>query len=512
MLNLTPLVRPYFSYRAARTLRIANPEATAQAQQRVLRWLLKSAADTEIGRRYGFGKLGDYESYRRAVPLCQYEDIRPQVMRMLAGERDVLWRGRCRSFAQSSGTSGGKSKYIPVTDDSLKYNHYAGPIEAVAAYLRLYPHSKLFGGRSLILGGSFANELNDVPKGVCVGDLSATLIDRINPLINLLRIPGKDIALMPDWHAKLPALARAAMEHPDVTNISGVPSWFMTVLRTVMETAGVSTIHDVWPDLEVFFHGGIAFGPYHDQYRAITDPAKMRYSENYNASEGFFAIQDTIEGGAMRLLTDIGVFYEFIELGKLAGGNASAAIPAWQVEPGRTYALIISSCNGLWRYIIGDTVRIESAEPLRISIAGRTNSFINAFGEEMMEWNANTALANACRRTGAAAANYTAAPVYADCGNKGHHQWLIEWNKAPQCGNEEFAEILDKELQAVNSDYQAKRSGDIFLARLELTEVPHGLFNRWLAATGKLGGQRKIPRLSNDRKTIDSMLNLINLK
>lgn len=508
MLNFTPLVRPFFAYRAARTARIANPEATAETQLRVLRWLLRCAKDTEIGRLYGFGKICDYDTYRRAVPLCEYEDLRPLVMRMLAGERNVLWCGQCRSFAQSSGTSGGKSKYIPLTDDALKYNHYQGPVEAVAAYLNLYSESRLFGGKTLILGGSFSNELNIVPPGVRVGDLSATLIDRINPVINLLRIPGKNIALMEDWHTKLPAIAKAAVLTPNVTNISGVPSWFMAVLHAVMERAGVSSIHDVWKNLEVFFHGGIAFGPYRDQYHSITDPSKMRYSENYNASEGFFAIQDTIEGGQMRLLTNIGVFYEFIDLDKFANGNLECAIPAWQVIPGGTYALVISSCNGLWRYIIGDTVRIESVEPLRISIAGRTNSFINAFGEEVMEWNANTALAKACRQTGAAVANYTAAPVYADCDTKGHHQWLIEWHKPPMCGNEAFADILDKELQAVNSDYEAKRSGDIFLARLELTEAPHGLFNRWLAATGKLGGQRKIPRLSNDRKVIDSILNL----
>lgn len=506
MLNLTPLVRPFFAYRAAKTARIASPESTKQAQMAVLRYLLSKAKRTEVGRRYRFDKIESYEQFRAAIPLSEYEAIRPMVMRMLAGERDILWPGICRRYAQSSGTSGGKSKYIPITDEALSRNHYAGTVEAVAAYLNLYSESHLFSGKSLILGGSFANELTDVAPGMCVGDLSATLIDKINPIVNLMRIPGKDIALMADWNRKLPAIADVAL-HSNVTNISGVPSWFMTVIRTIMEKAGVDSIHDVWPNLEVFFHGGIAFGPYRDQYNAFTDSSKMRYSENYNASEGFFAIQDTIEPGAMRLLTNIGVFYEFIDLAQLDNPQPTA-LPAWEVELGRTYALVITSCNGLWRYIIGDTVKIESVEPLRISIAGRTKSFINAFGEELMEWNANAALAEACRKTQAAIANYTAAPVYADCGTKGHHQWLIEWNVAPQCGNEAFADILDNELQALNSDYQAKRSGNIFLARLELTEVPTGVFDRWLAATGKLGGQRKIPRLSNDRKVIDSILKL----
>lgn len=492
--------------RAAKTARIADPTATEKAQMRILRQLLRRARHTLVGRRYGFGAIGSYRQFASALPLSEYEDIRPDVMRMVAGEADILWPGHCRRFAQSSGTSGGKSKYIPVTDDGLRHNHYDGAAVSVAQYLSLYPDSRLFAGKALILGGSFANELNITAPDICVGDLSATLIDRINPLVNFFRVPGKDIALMPDWNKKLPALAKAAM-HCDITNISGVPSWFMTVLRTVVEEAGATTIHDVWPNLEVFFHGGIAFGPYRDQYRAITAPARMRYCENYNASEGFFAAQDTREGGSMRLITDAGVFFEFVRPEDIGDPHARA-VPAWEVEPGRTYAMTISSCNGLWRYIIGDTVRIESVEPLRISIAGRTNSFINAFGEEVMVWNADEALARACRRTGAAAADYTAAPVYASCGTKGHHQWLIEWTTPPACGNEAFADILDSELQAVNSDYQAKRAGNIFLARLELTEAPQGLFDRWLASTGKLGGQRKIPRLCNDRHIIEKILAL----
>ena len=505
MLNLTPIVRPYFAGLASSLKRISGPSATEEAQRKVLAALLRAARKTLVGERHGFGYISRYEQFAARVPITDYEAIRPLVMRMVAGERNILWPGICRRFAQSSGTSGGKSKYIPVTDDGLRLNHYRGGKLAVAAYLDMYPESRLFGGKCLILGGSFANELKDIPAGVCVGDLSATLIDRINPLVNLLRVPDKKTALMPDWNRKLPLLAETAL-HADITNISGVPSWFMTVLRAVTEKAGVRTIHEVWPNLEVFFHGGIAFGPYRDQYREITDPSKMRYIENYNASEGFFAVQDSEADGQMRLLTDAGIFYEFIDIDNSLEGPA---IPAWQVEPRRTYALVISSCNGLWRYIIGDTVHIESVEPLRISIAGRTNSFINAFGEELMVWNADAALAAACRRTGAAAANYTAAPVYSSCRTKGHHQWLIEWAEPPACGNEAFADILDSELQKVNSDYQAKRNGNIFLARLELTEASPGAFDRWLASTGKLGGQRKIPRLANDRHIIDPIIALM---
>lgn len=499
MLNVTSLARPYFAHLRKGMEAIAVPADTEAAQRRVLSWLMHKAKATAVGEKYGFASLSSYEDYASRVPAVDYEVVRPEVMRMVRGEKNVLWPGRCRSFAQSSGTSGGKSKFIPVTDASLRINHYAGAALSVAAYLGAYPQSRLFGGKSLILGGSFANELADVPAGVCVGDLSATLIARVSPAVNLFRVPDRRTALMADWTKKLPLIAAKAAKE-DVTNISGVPSWFLTVLQTIIKDTGASVIHDVWPHLEVFFHGGIAFGPYREQYRAITDVSRMRYQENYNASEGFFAIQDTTDSSAMRLLTDIGVFYEFLALGD------KQPVPAWKVEAGRIYELIITSCNGLWRYRIGDTVRVESVEPLRITIAGRTKSFINAFGEEVMEWNTDAALTSACKTTGASVANYTAAPVYADGGHKGRHQWLIEWNHEPACDISAFAELLDRELQRVNSDYQAKRSGGIFLGTPEIISVPSGTFERWLKSTGKLGGQRKVPRLSNNRDIVDSIL------
>ncbi len=467
--------------------------------------LLAEAKDTEYGLRHGFGEIKTYDSFKARVPVAEYPDLRADIERMVDGGRDILWPGVCRRFAQSSGTSDGKSKYIPVTHASLSRNHYAGGADVVARYLDIYPDSRLFAGKSFILGGSFATEHPALAKGVKIGDLSANLIEGINPAVNLLRVPSKEIALMADWSRKLPALAEASMRE-NITNISGVPSWFLTVLREVIRRAGASTIHDVWPNLEVFFHGGISFAPYREQYRAITDPQKMRYLETYNASEGFFAVQDCRESRGMLLLLDVGVFYEFVPLGQ-AGCPHPDALAAWQVEPDKTYALIISSCNGLWRYAIGDTVRVETVEPLRISIAGRTKSFINAFGEELMVHNAEAAIAETCRITGASVLNYTAAPVYADGGHRGRHQWLIEWNTPPQ-SVDTFADQLDRQLQRQNSDYQAKRAGDIFLDRLSITAAPPGLFDRWLASTGKLGGQRKVPRLSNDRKIIESMLRL----
>lgn len=504
MLNLTPILRPLFTRRVRQAGGATAREYTEATQRRVLRWLLSHGADTLWGQAHGLDPRMSPHDFAAAVAPETYPAFRPYVERMMRGEADVLWRGTCRRFAQSSGTGDGKSKYIPVTADSLRYNHYAGGSDVVSHYLNLYPDSRIFSGKSFILGGSFANEVLDLPRGVRVGDLSANLIEGMPWPASTLRVPDRATALMVDWHEKLPALARAAA-HADITNISGVPSWFLTVLREVLNLTGAQSIHDVWRNLEVFFHGGISFEPYQAQYEAITDTSRMRYLETYNASEGFFAVQDTRERAAgMRLLLNRGVYYEFIPLDHI-DDSTPPTLTAWEVEQGRVYALLISSCNGLWRYNIGDTVRILSVDPLRIAIAGRTRSFINAFGEELMVYNAEAALSAACAATGAAVANYTAAPVFTTERSHGRHQWLIEWN-TPPADIEAFADLLDSNLQAVNSDYQAKRAGSIFLDRLSITTARPGLFDQWLASTGKLGGQRKVPRLSNSRDTIDAML------
>lgn len=506
MINFTPLVRPYFRNIYRKEGLIQSRDDIRQIQLSWLNHHLRKAADTAVGRKYNFDDINTYEQFSQTLPTVQYEDIRTDVMSMIEGQPDILWPGTCTSYAQSSGTSGGKSKYIPVTADSLALNHYTGGAFAIAAYLNLYKQSNLFGGKSFILGGSFANELKHIPAGVRVGDVSASLIANINPLVNIVRVPSRKVALMSDWTEKLPALVNAAQDQ-NITNISGVPSWFLGVLKAILDSKGVHSIHQVWPKLEVFFHGGIAFDPYREQYAAISDPGRLRYIENYNSSEGFFAVQDTKDTrNVMRLLLNAGIFYEFIPLSELDKPSPKA-IPAWDVEQGRTYALVITAPNGLWRYILGDTVRIESVTPLRISIAGRITSFINAFGEEVMECNTNAAIAAACSQTGAAIANYTVAPVFTSVAGKAHHQWLIEWTTPPK-DLKEFAAILDRELQSVNSDYQAKRSGDIFLAPLEIVSLPTGTFDSWLASTGKLGGQRKIPRLANDRRIADAILQM----
>ncbi len=507
MLNPTPLLKYYFN-RRVKAARSWTGHVKAVQTAQMLR-LAAMARDTAYGRLHRFDGIKSYADFAGRLPVTDYETLRPDIMRMLAGESDILWPGRCRRFAQSSGTSEGKSKYIPVTDHSLRLNHYAGGRDVVAHYLSLYPDSRLFAGKAFILGGSFANELSKAenPAGARIGDLSAHLIEAINPLAGLLRIPSRDVALMPDWTTKLTLLVQNSA-HEDVTNISGVPSWFMTVLRQVIEYTGADNIHDVWPNLEVFFHGGISFEPYREQYARLTDPARMRYLETYNASEGFFGVQTSREHGAMQLLLDTGVFYEFRPL-DADPFDPEAPLPAWKVEQGQTYALLISSCNGLWRYSIGDTVTVHSVDPLMISIAGRTSHYINAFGEELMVHNADKALAMACKATGARVSDYTAAPVYTTDSSRGHHQWLIEWTTPPH-DIEAFADMLDSCLCRVNSDYQAKRTGNIFLARLTITTARTGLFDSWLASTGKLGGQRKVPRLQNDRRIIEAMLRLNN--
>ncbi len=502
-MDFTPIARHIFASRSKRTKKWSGHVEEIQRKQ--LEWLLKRAADTEIGRKYGFREILNspdiVSAYKAAVPTVTYDDIRHYAMRMVDGEKDVLWPGVCKRFAQSSGTSGGKSKFVPITKDCLKRNHYPGTSDVVAHYLEMNPKSRIFSGKSLILGGSFANELN-LRSDVKVGDLSATLIDRMPKLADMVRVPEKRIALMEDWSEKLPALAGAA-SNANITNISGVPSWFLTVIKEVCKIKGVEKISEVWPNLEVFFHGGIDFRPYRKEYEALTDPEKMHFMETYNASEGFFAFQNDFSDHSMLLILDGSVFYEFLPLG------GDETLPAWEVEAGRTYELLISSSNGLWRYHLGDTVTVTATDPVKIRIAGRTRSFINAFGEEVMEDNANRAIEAACEATGASIANYTAGPFYAHDNKKGHHQWLIEWNVQPD-SMDKFREVLDKTLQEVNSDYQAKRAHTIFLDPPEIITVRPGLFDEWLASVGnhKLGGQKKIPRLNNTRSLLDQLLKI----
>lgn len=502
-MNFTKIIRPYFVKQASRT--DCWKTETHDIQIRMLRKLLQKAKATEIGKKYDFIDILEssdlYESFSN-INTVSYEDIRSDVMRMINGETDILWPGKCVNYAQSSGTSGGPSKFIPITDDSLKRCHYVGAADAIAHYLRNNPNSRMFSGKGFTLGGSFANQLNISDKKIKVGDLSATLISKMTPLAKFFRASDIDTLLMPDWRDKLPALVKASM-HENITNLSGVPSWFLTVIKEVIKARGAEKISDVWPNLEVFFHGGISFEPYREIYKSLTDADKMHFVETYNASEGFFAVQNDPKDKALLLIIDNDIFYEFIDI----ADESRKPCPIWEVEQGKIYELLISSSNGLWRYHLGDTVRIDSINPVKIRIAGRTKTFINAFGEELMEENAERAIAEACRRTGAVLRNYTAAPVFATDNSKGHHQWLIEWINAPK-NMEKFGEILDSELRKLNSDYDAKRSHTIFLDPPQVISLREGTFDNWLSniGNGKLGGQRKVPRLSNDRSIADKLI------
>ena len=478
--------------------------AAAALQQEVLRRLVKKAKDTEYGRRFGFADVRSYEDFAKRVPQNTYEELKGDIDRMRHGECDVLWPGRVKWFAKSSGTTNDKSKFIPVSADGLKRIHYAGGTDCAAIYLRNNPESRMFDGKGLILGGSHAPNYN--VSGSLVGDLSAILIENINPLVNLKRVPKKQTALLSDFEVKRDRIARETLKE-NVTNLSGVPSWMLSVLVRVLELSGAKTLDEVWPNLEVFFHGGIAFTPYRHQYEQMIRSPRMHYMETYNASEGFFGIQDDPTDSSMLLMADYDVFYEFIPLNELNEHQTMHVVPLEGVETGKNYAMMISTSCGLWRYIIGDTIMFTSKNPYKFIITGRTKYFINAFGEELIMDNAEKGLAYACEQTGAEILEYTAAPVFMDEHAKCRHQWLIEFVRKPKDIGE-FEQILDKKLQQLNSDYEAKRSHDITLQHLEVIVAREGLFNDWLKSKGKLGGQHKIPRLSNERKHIEELLGM----
>lgn len=468
-----------------------------------LRYLVSTAQHTEYGRNHGFSAVKTYEDFAANVPVNTYEELKGDIDRMRHGERNVLWRGSVKWYAKSSGTTNDKSKFIPVSRDGLQQVHYAGGKDAVALYLRNNPKSRIFDGRSLILGGSHSPNY-DVANSL-VGDLSAILIENINPLANLVRVPKKQTALLSDFEIKRDRIARETLRK-NVTNISGVPSWMLSVLTRVMELSGKTHLEEVWPNLEVFFHGGVAFTPYRKQYEQLITSPNMHYMETYNASEGFFGLQDDPTDKSMLLMIDYGVFYEFIPMDEFGTDNP-AVVPLWGVEKNKNYAMVISTSCGLWRYVIGDTVMFTSTNPYKFVITGRTKHFINAFGEELIVDNAEKGLAYACEQTGAEVLEYTAAPVFMDDNAKCRHQWLIEFSKEP-ADLDSFAMLLDKKLQEINSDYEAKRYKDITLQHLEIVKARQGLFNDWLKAKGKLGGQHKVPRLSNSRKHIDELLKM----
>lgn len=479
-------------------------QRTDELQQKQLHDLLQTASHTVWGEQYDYAHIKDYQTFSQHVPLQAYDDLRPYIHRMINGEPNILWPGVTRWFAKSSGTTSDKSKFIPVTNDILQRCHYQGPKDIVAFYLRNYPNSRLFEGKGLILGGSHSpSPLN---HRVHQGDLSAVLLQNLNPLVELFRVPRKRIILMNEWESKLQAIVKATAK-ANVTNLSGVPSWMLTLLKAILTYTGKQNLIEVWPNLELFIHGGISFEPYRACYKQLIPSSAMHYMECYNASEGFFGIQDDPSDPALLLMPDYGVFYEFVPLEELDTPHPQA-VPLEGVEVGRNYALVISTPGGLWRYLIGDTVRFTSLRPPKLLITGRTKHYINAFGEELMVGNAEKALALTCQETGAVVREYTAAPLFELTGKaEGCHQWLIEFEQQPR-DIALFAQRLDSYLQQVNSDYEAKRYKEIALAPLQVVVAREGLFYDWMKHKGKLGGQHKVPRLSNDRSQLDELLAL----
>ncbi len=502
-MSLTKIVGRLFRSRMRELEKHYSQPDELQAQ--VLRYLVGKGCDTEYGRNHLLNATENYDDFANNVPISTYEELKEDIDRMRHGERNVLWPGMVTSYAKSSGTTNDKSKFIPVSADGLRNLHYKGGTDVVVLYLRDHPESRLFDGKSLILGGSHSPNYN--LSNSLVGDLSAILIEHINPLANLVRVPRKQTALLSDFEVKRDRIARECMEQ-NVTNISGVPSWMMSVLVRVLELAGKEHVEEVWPNLEVFFHGGIAFTPYRAQYEKLITSPNMHYMETYNASEGFFGIQDDPTDKSMLLMLDYGVFYEFIPLEEV-GADKPTVVPLEGVELGRNYAMVITTSCGLWRYMIGDTVRFTSKRPYKFEITGRTKYFINAFGEELIQDNAEKGLAYACEETGAQINEYTAAPVYMDENARCCHQWLIEFAQEPD-SLERFARLLDEKLQEINSDYEAKRYHDITLQPLEVVMARTNLFNDWLKSKQKLGGQHKVPRLSNSRKNMDELLEMNN--
>ena len=500
-MSLTSIARLAF---VPRQRELERQDQDGDATQRdTLKTLLHKAKDTAYGKEHGFAAARGYEDFARQVPVNTYEELKVDIDRMRHGEPDVLWPGTVKWYAKSSGTTADKSKFIPVSQEGLHKAHYAGGFDSLAYYLHNHPESRIFDGKSLILGGSHV--ANYDVKDAIVGDVSAIMLENINPFVNMVRVPKKETALIADFEVKRDRIARETM-HENVTNISGVPSWMMSVLMRLMELSGKTHLEEVWPNLEVFFHGGVAFTPYRRQYQRLITSPKMHYMETYNASEGFFGIQNDPGDPALRLTLDFGIFYEFIPMDEFGKENPTV-VPLWGVETGRNYAMLISTCCGLWRYTLGDTVRFTSTRPYKFVITGRTKHFINAFGEELIVDNAEQGLAYACSQTGAEVLEYTAAPVFMDEAARCRHQWIIEFAREPD-DLAKFAALLDQRLQAVNSDYEAKRFKDITLQQLEIVPARPGLFNDWLKSRGKLGGQNKVPRLSNSREYIDKLLEM----
>lgn len=472
-----------------------------EVQQELRERMLDFSKDTDWGRRHNYRSIKDYKDFNKAIPLQDYQDVEPFVQRLMAGEQNLLWPTETKWFAKSSGTTSSRSKLIPVTKESLEECHYKGGKDLLALYYHNFPNRKLYKGKHLIVGGS--SEVNQLSTDSYFGDLSAIIVKNLPWWAEIRRTPAKEIALMSEWEEKIEKMAQNTI-NDDVYILAGVPSWTMLLANRVLEITGKNNLKEIWPNLELFMHGGVSFKPYKAHFEKLISDANMNYVETYNASEGFFGIQDIPGSDELLLMLDYGIFYEFIPMSEFKGVHSNNVVSLSEVEKGVNYAMVISTNGGLWRYILGDTIQFTSLFPFRFKITGRTKSFLNTFGEEVVVENAESAIAHACLKTNAQIRDFTVAPIYMENNERGAHEWLIEFVNEPTDFSR-FCQLLDENLREINSDYDAKRYKNMILDKPKIHQIPKGTFDRWLKSKDKLGGQNKIPRLLNERTIINEI-------
>lgn len=473
------------------------------AQREILQDLVTHGQHTDFGRKYNMKNLFTVKAFKEAVPIHEYDDIKPWIQKLMNGEQNQLWCSPVNWFAKSSGTTSDKSKFIPVTEESLEDCHYQAGKDVLTLYYQFNPESNLLTGKGLVIGGS--HQVNQLNEEIFFGDLSAVLMQNMPMWGQWIRTPELAIALLDEWETKIESLAQSTI-FENVTSISGVPTWTQVLIKRILEITGKQTAKEVWPNLELYMHGGVSFTPYKENFKRLMGDG-IHYMEMYNASEGFFAAQDNLNEEGMLLFLNHGIFYEFMPVEEYGKPNPET-VGLTKVQLGKQYALVISTNGGLWRYLVGDTIQFTTLFPFRIKVTGRLRHFINAFGEEIIVENTDAAIAAASKKTGALVNDYTAAPIYFSEENNGAHEWLIEFEKEP-ANMEQFVHELDSSLKNLNSDYEAKRYKNIALRLPVVHSLKHGIFNLWLKHKGKLGGQHKVPRLSNDRKYIDEILQLM---
>ena len=475
-----------------------------EVQEELFQKMLGQGLNTSFGRDHSFFSIRTVKDYQKQVPIRNYEGLKGYIDRSLIGEEDVLWPGRVKWFAKSSGTTTSKSKLIPMTRESLEECHYKGGKDLLAMYCFNNHDSQIYAGKTLMMGGS--SDLSSLNADTVTGDLSAIIIQNLPMWVNIKRTPNKGIALMDNWEEKIEKMAHTTIKE-DVSVVTGVPSWTLVLFKRILEITGAKSIKEVWPNLELFMHGGVSFKPYRPQFDTMVNHSGLNYYETYNASEGFFGLQDRNNSEEMLLMLDYGIFYEFLPMSELTSEDRQTLMLS-EVEMDVAYALVITTNAGLWRYLIGDTIKFTSLSPYRIKVVGRTKLFINAFGEEVIIDNAEEAVRRACVATNSIVNDYTVAPVFMTEQGTGAHEWVMEFERAPK-NLSMFVELLDSGLKELNSDYEAKRSADLSLGKPIVNVVPCETFYQWLKSKGKLGGQHKVPRLCNDGKLMDELTEFI---